>query len=79
MSQLRVELPFLTFQLIRTKTVRRLDPLRVNIVQNKAQDPESDNASKLHVSKINSLKRTEQKQRVSPGTVKEEKKKEGAH
>lgn len=36
---LRVKLLFLRFQFICTEPVRRRDPLRVNIVNNKGQDP----------------------------------------
>lgn len=39
MDGLRVKVLLLRFQFICTKTIRRLDPLRVNIVSNKGQDP----------------------------------------
>lgn len=40
MNELRVKVLLLRFQFICTKTIRRLDPLRVNIVNNnKGQQP----------------------------------------
>lgn len=49
MNGLRVKVLLLRFQFICTKTIRRLDPLRVNIVNNtKGQQPRLTAAFKLH-------------------------------
>lgn len=49
MNGLRVKVLLLRFQFICTKTIRRLDPLRVNIVNNtKGQQPLLTTAFKLH-------------------------------
>lgn len=50
MNELRVKVLLLRFQFICTKTIRRLDPLRVNIVNNNKgqQPPPHGSASKLH-------------------------------
>lgn len=70
MNGLRVKVLLLRFQFICTKTIRRLDPLRVNIVNNtKGQQPWLTAAFKLHfpaenrAKKITSSRKTKKKKR----------------